>query len=81
MPIIKMAVRERPRQSVQGETAGHLYIIIDILRIIVVNEAVTQGLAEDQPCNRRQEDTNDNDGEWSLPDLMAENPQHSEISL
>ena len=81
MPIIKMAVRERPRQSVQGKTAGHLYIIIDILRIIVVNEAVTQGLAEDQPCNRRQEDTNDNDGEWSLPDLMAENPRHSEISL
>ncbi len=81
MPIIEMAVRERPRQSVQGETAGHLYIIIDILRIIVVNEAVTQGLAEDQPCNRRQEDTNDNDGEWSLPDLMAENPRHSEISL
>ena len=63
MPIIEMAVRERPRQSVQGETAGHLYIIIDILRIIVVNEAVTQGLAEDQPCNRRQEDTNDNDGD------------------
>ena len=81
MPIIEMAVRERPRQSVQGETAGHLYIIIDILRIIVVNEAVTQGLAEDQPCNRRQEDTNDNDGEWSLPELMAENPRHSEISL
>ncbi len=81
MPIIEMAVRERPRQSVQGETAGHLYIIIDILRIIVVNEAVTQGLAEDQPCDRRQEDTNDNDGEWSLPDLMAENPRHSEISL
>jgi len=81
MPIIKMAVRERPRQSVQGETAGHLYIIIDILRIIVVNEAVTQGLAEDQACNRCQEDTNDNDGDWSLPDLMAENPRHSEISL
>ena len=81
MPIIEMAVRERPSQSVQGETAGHLYIIIDILRIIVVNEAVTQGLAEDQPCDRHQEDTNDNDGEWSLPDLMAENPRHSEISL
>jgi len=58
-----MAVRERPCHSVQGETAGHLHIIIDILRIIVVNEAVTQGLAEDQACNRCQEDTNDNDGD------------------
>ncbi len=52
MPIIEMAVRERPRHSVQGETPGHLHIIIDILWIVVVNEAVTQGLAEDQPCNR-----------------------------
>ena len=81
MPIIEMAVRERPHQSVQGETAGHLYVIMDILRIIVINEAVTQGLAEDQPCNRRQEDTNNNDGGWPLPDLMAENPRHSEINL
>jgi hypothetical protein len=63
MPIIEMTVRERPRHSVQGETAGHLYIIIDILWIVVVNEAVTQGLAEDRPCNRSQEDTNDNDGD------------------
>ena len=63
MPIIEIAVRERPCHSVQGETVGHLHIIIDILWIVVVNEAVTQGLTEDQPCNRRQEDTNDNDGE------------------
>ena len=53
MPIIEMAVRERPRQSVQCETAGHIGIIINIFRVIIINEVVTKRLPENQPRDRR----------------------------
>jgi hypothetical protein len=58
MPIVGVTVGERPNHPVRRETAGYVRIIINIYRVVVVNEAVTKRPRKDQPRDRREKKTN-----------------------
>jgi hypothetical protein len=61
MPIIGVIACERPCHPLKREAADDLRIIVNIIRVIVVHEVVTQRLAKNQPGNYRQEDTSPDD--------------------
>ncbi len=50
---------ERPRNAGHAQTAGYLRIFIDVLRIIVINEVMAEGLTENNPgkCREKNADT------------------------
>ncbi len=51
MPVLGMNVRERPCNAGQAETVRYLRIFVNVGLIIVVNEIVPKGLAENKPRN------------------------------
>jgi hypothetical protein len=58
MPVPGVAVRERPNDSGQCETAGYDRIFIDVNVIVEINEFVTKRLPENQPRHRDQKQAN-----------------------
>src|ERR1700680_5155602 len=49
MPVSRMGVSKRPNNTVGSEAPGYLCILVDIARIVIINEVVPERLAEDQP--------------------------------
>lgn len=47
-------MRKGPADANDTETVRYLRVLINIVLVVVINEAVTQGLAEDQPGNCHQ---------------------------
>jgi hypothetical protein len=56
MPVPRVAVRERPSDSGQCETAGYDRIFIDVNVIVEINEFVTKRLPENEPrdCDQKK---------------------------
>ena len=77
MPIIGMTACKRPNHSVRRETTGDLRIVINIYRVIIINEVVTKRPPEDQPRNRRQKKTNTGYRHQSVTPLVRTNLWHS----
>ena len=46
-----MNVGEGPRNPAEAKAAGYFAVLIDVARIIVVNEVVPKRLAKNNPCN------------------------------
>lgn len=55
MPVATVTMCEGPCYSMDSQTVRYLSILIDISIIIVVNEAVSNSLAKDQPDDRDEE--------------------------
>ena len=51
VPVFGMYVGECPRNIGETDAAGYPGILIDVLRIIVVNEIVAERLCKHRPCN------------------------------
>src|SRR5437588_9011076 len=58
VPIARNAVRERPDDPVQSETACYLFILVNICRVVVVDEIVRERLIKNEPRNRGQKNAN-----------------------
>ncbi len=54
MPVVRMNVRERPDDILPRHAALDLTILADVARIVIINKAVLQSLAEDGPGDRDQ---------------------------
>ncbi len=57
MPVPRVAVCERPNDSGQCKAAGYDRIFIDVDVIVEINEFVSNGLAENKPCDCGQKNT------------------------
>src|SRR5205085_8425742 len=57
MPVVGMHMGEGPLNPVNGETIRDPWIFVNVLIVVVVDELVPKGLAEDDPDNSRQENT------------------------
>ena len=51
VPVFGMYVGECPRNIGETDAAGYPGILIDVLRIVVVNEIVAERLCKHHPCN------------------------------
>jgi hypothetical protein len=58
MPVLRMNMSECPGNTGDVKAAGYPGILINIPRIIIVNEIVPQCLAKHRPCKHRQADAN-----------------------
>ena len=58
MPVVGMHMREGPLHPVESKAARDPWIFVHVLVIIVVDELVPEGLAEDDPDNSHKEETN-----------------------
>ena len=54
MPVVRMNVCERPDDILPRHAALDLTIFADVGRIVVINKAIFQSLAEDGPGDRDQ---------------------------
>ena len=52
---------ECPSNTANAEPTGYFRVFIDVTRIVIINEVVPERLAENKPCQARQNDT-DADG-------------------
>jgi len=59
MPVVSMHMGEGPLNPLEGETVRDPWILVYVLIVIVVNELVPEGLAEDDPDNCHKENTDD----------------------
>ena len=59
MPVIGMDVSERPNSVLPTQSGLDLRIFADVNRIVVIDEAVPQGLAEDDPNQNNNYSAND----------------------
>src|SRR5438477_13090314 len=59
MPVISMHMGEGPLNPLEGETVRDPWIFVYVLIVIVVDELVPNGLAEDDPDNCHKEHTDD----------------------
>src|SRR5205809_397596 len=57
MPVVSMHMRESPLNPVNRETVRDSWIFVDVLIVVVVDELVPKGLAEDDPDNSHKENT------------------------
>lgn len=58
VPVFRMNMGKRPANIGEAEAAGYPGILIDVTRIIVVNEIVSECLTKDAPCKNCQTDAN-----------------------
>ena len=58
MPVLGMNMSECPGNAGEVETAGYPGILINVTRIIIVNEIVPERLAENSACKHRETDAN-----------------------
>jgi len=58
MPILRMNMTECPGNTGDVKAAGYLSILIDISRIIIVNEVVPKRLAKNDPRKQGKKDAN-----------------------
>jgi hypothetical protein len=61
MPVFRVNMRECPRNIAQTDTTGDPGILIDVLRIIIVNEIVPECLTKHGPGENCQTDANADD--------------------
>jgi hypothetical protein len=61
MPIHGMNMGECPGNTANAEPTGYFRVFIDVTRIVIINEVVPERLAENKPCQARQNDA-DADG-------------------
>ena len=59
MPVIGMHVSERPNSVLPTQSGLDLRILADVNRIVVIDKAVPQGLAEDDPNQNNNYSAND----------------------
>src|SRR5205809_7098054 len=59
MPVVSMHMRESPVNPVNRETVRDSWILVDVLIVVIVDELVPKGLAEDDPDNSHKENTDD----------------------
>jgi len=53
-----MDMRKRPRDVGEVDAAGDPRVLIDVARIVVVNEIVPECLTKDDPCEDEETDAN-----------------------
>ena len=58
MPVHGMNMSECPGNTGDVKAAGYLGILINVTRIIIVNEVVSKRLTKDNPCKHRKKDRN-----------------------
>lgn len=61
MPVVRMTVRERPNDSVEGKPTHRFGVLINISVVVIVDELVPERLAKDQPRDCREKDADGND--------------------
>ena len=49
MPVVGMHMSEGPLNPVEGEAVRDPWILVDVVIVVVVDELVPEGLAEDGP--------------------------------
>ena len=59
MPVLSVNMSEYPGNTGDVKAAGYLGILINIPRVIIVNEVVPERLAKNKPCQARQSDADD----------------------
>ena len=60
MPVARMHMGKGPPNSPESKTIRYSWVFIDVLMIIVVNEVVLEGLAEDSPDYAHKEKADNN---------------------
>src|SRR6266481_4917446 len=55
MPVLGMHVRERPGDAVPAQSRAHMRVVEHVKGIVVVDELVVNGLPENRPRYRKQE--------------------------
>ena len=58
VPIARMRVGECPAQPGKRYTRFHHRVFVDVNPVVVIDEIVAEGLAEDQPRDGQQANTN-----------------------
>ena len=61
MPVVGVGLGERPGDSFDRQAPGDLGVLEDILAVIKIYELVAKRLAEDQPGDRSEENTDAED--------------------
>ena len=61
MPILRMNVCERPGDTGEVKPTGYRDILVNVPRIIVVNEVVPERPAKNHPCKDYQTNANADD--------------------
>jgi len=57
MPVLGMDMRERPTNPVPAQSRAHVWVVVDVKRIVIVDELMMKSLAEDRPRNRDQKNS------------------------
>ena len=55
MPVLGVNMRKCPADAAQTDTVRYVRVLINVFLVIVINEIVTEGLAENQPGNCQQD--------------------------
>ena len=58
MPILSMSMGKCPGNASNVKPAGYPGILIDVTRIVIVNEVVPERLAEDEPRKHGKKNAN-----------------------
>src|SRR5436189_1356189 len=59
MPVVSMHMGEGPLYPFNGETVRNPRILVNVLIVVIVDELMPKGLAEDDPDNCHKEKTDD----------------------
>ena len=54
VPVLRMNVRERPRNAPPRQSRAHMRVVEHVKRIVIIDELVANSLAEHRPCDRDQ---------------------------
>ena len=76
MPVLRVNVGKRPRNSVQRDAARYNLFSVDVGVVVVIDEAVPKRLAKNQPRDRYEIYANENSlGQTSLCQLVLVHPK------
>jgi hypothetical protein len=56
MPVLRMNMGERPDNTGDVKAAGYLGILINVMRVIIVNEVMPERLPKHGPCKHYKTD-------------------------
>jgi len=62
VPVLRMNVRERPRNAPPRQARAHVRVVEHIKRIVIIDELMANSLAERRPCDRDQKNADADQG-------------------
>src|SRR5438874_4440028 len=77
MPVSANDVRKCPTDSVNAQTPRNLGILVDVIRIVEINERKARGLSKYKPRDRDEDETNDDQCPPPQPSVILSEAKRS----